>query len=1148
MLLDSPFYRGMISSYRSAVSEIAVAMDPDTRRAARKRAVQLLSLVAPHFPYAVVEETFQCSHRAVYNARLHAAHNGGGDYVPKRGKQAYKSRVSLETLTHFVQFKTRDDVVTTVAYTRADKTQTVEKYQLQEGVQDLAQKYFRECALMHVKPVSISVFEKIFYAGDYVNKTARTCVCHQDLFYGTENFEAMESCILSLTDSLIEHSKAVSCNAAGVDQAIPLFTPNGMTAVLTPAIQGLKESLLAMLKRVRTYYRTDFNVHAQAESTCATHCVQYALSNSADPRFQTACSHTHSMSCPDCNLAIYFVKEMQSLLKSACNVSVLKGPDLERLTFALEECEAHLSKYVGHRVRTVHQHGVPGAEMASMGYCEAYIIMDYMNKWLPLKHMATTSDAFGQAGESVHGATVYVHALPQSVKETIASGELEDPHSYIRELKVDSSGDINRWYVLLGSINDHKQDQWHALSVLEATLKIVKEIEPQVDEARLRFDNAPCYHGTLFWLMVSIMEKATGIQVTEVGMNEPGEGKDETDSSFNTAKAYVRRLVNQGKLDAKTAVDFIAALNTGQCVEGMVARVVEICRDKMPADIGTLDQITRYSHFRHEEGGGLRCWEQYMIGEGRLFSPHELKKLCKEALPVSTGVFMPVGDSTTPKVEAKVKEGRRALDLLQSKRQEATRKREAKAAAIEAGVLARRQFVEANRTTSSCPVPGCRHAPFLRLSSMQQHTKTCNPPPPPPIHTLSAAPPTLRSYRPEISMDISMPTRLEAMLSYESTSLRQIGVEYDPYACELYGLDAALLLSDVEVGDGNCGGKWTLILASPQRDLIPMGYAVKARVTPQQKTEVQLQMLEEAFQRGLERGGGRSSRASDDDVLQSINAVSIPQKQLRLDQVSSWFSRRYSKYVLEGKNARVRAEIELARTTRVTTSSMVQSIIWGFLDKITDKTAPRWLQSEAIETVDQSVLQTEDEGMEDTTGVEVACAPGIAPAENRRLRLAQSKERAASLKRKATCDVGQEHLVQLKTMAAAQRVRYVKKLKVEPLKGLLMCLQEQVDELPSGKKAEHLAAVLAFVDKMESESAPQVASSDVEMQSMQPAEIVGAQAAQREAPSQPASLNDTVAGIVSELDQLVEEQEADTLSAEAENELVLSFLNQFSIS
>ncbi len=62
----------------------------------------------------------------------------------------------------------------------------------------------------------------------------------------------------------------------------------------------------------------------------------------------------------------------------------------------------------------------------------------------------------------------------------------------------------------------------------------------------------------------------------------------------------------------------------------------------------------------------------------------------------------------------------------------------------------------------------------------------------------------------------------------------------------LYGLDAALLLANIEVGDNSCGGKWTLLLARPQCDLIRKGYAVKARVTPQQKTEAQLQMLEDA--------------------------------------------------------------------------------------------------------------------------------------------------------------------------------------------------------------------------------------------------------------------------------------------------------------
>ncbi|KAK3285919.1 hypothetical protein CYMTET_6489 [Cymbomonas tetramitiformis] len=963
LLFNSPFFTGLVSSYLDAVKEGERAKDPVVRKREKQRAVQLLSLAAPHFPYALLQESFQCSHRAVYNARLHAAHNGAGEYIPEKEKQYYKSRISLETLTHFRQFKTRDDVVTKVAYTRADKTQTVEKYQLQASVQDLFHKYARECALLRVpvSPISISAFEKVFYKGEYVNKTARTCVCHQDLLYGIENFEAIETSISFLIDALIEHATSLSCSNAGVDVVIPVITTNGMTTVGIPAIHGLKEYLLAMVKRVNTYYRTDFNVHAQLESDCATHCIQYGLSSPADLRFQTPCSHVHTMSCPECNLSIHLIQELQCLLRSASNLSALKAPDLERLAFTVEECETHLSKYVGHRVRTIHQNSVPGKEMASMGYTEAFLIMDYMNKWLPLKHLATTSDAFGQAGESVHGATVYVHALPEHVKQTIASGELEDPQQYLHELKVDAGGDIKRWYILLGSLNDHKQDQWHASSVLEATLGIVKENEPQVETARLRFDNATCYHGTLFWLMVSIMEKATGIKVSEVGMNEPGEGKDETDSSFNTAKAYVKRLVNQGKLDAKTAVDFVAALNSGQGVVGMLSRVVEINRQYMPTDLGTLDQITRFSHFRHEYSG-LRCWEQYGIGEGRLFSHTDLKKLVKEALPQSTGVIIQdeSRDFVAPKAEAKVKDGIRALGVAEAKKQERQRKREARVVAVEASASARRQRIEGNRSSNTCPMPGCRHAPFLRLSSMQQHAKKCNPPPPPDPMSLSAGADTLLIYRPEIDTDISMPTAPEAALHFESTDLRHSGQEYDPYGCELYGLDAALLLANVEVGDTSCGGKWTLVVARPQCEIIRKGYAVKSRVTPQQKTEEQVMMLERAFQKGLERGGGRSSRDSDMDVLRSINDVSAPQKQLRLDQITSWFSRRYSKYVLEGKNARVRAEVELAQATRVSTSVMVESIVLGFLDAIGRKEPGGWYEP--------GIMQPEAQAMQVTTG------------------------------------------------------------------------------------------------------------------------------------------------------------------------------------
>ncbi|KAK3257065.1 hypothetical protein CYMTET_33837 [Cymbomonas tetramitiformis] len=453
--------------------------------------------------------------------------------------------------------------------------------------------------------------------------------------------------------------------------------------------------------------------------------------------------------------------------------------------------------------------------MAAMGYMtEAYIIMDYMNKWLPFKHRATTSDAFGQAGESVHGATIYVRVLPEQATEVISN-----------------------------------------------------------EAARLRFDNAACYHGTLYWLLVSIMENVTGIKTTGVGMNESGEGKDESDSSFNTVKAYVRRLVHLGSLDAKTTADFVGALNSGEGMVGMIARVVEILRPTVSVD-DTLDQITRFSHFRHE-GTWLRCWEQYDIGPGRLFSREELQKLLKEALPETTGVQRFVS-SSAPKPEAKVKGGTLTMDVARAKREEASQKREARAAAIESSVIARRDVVQANRTTSSCPKPGCKHPPFLRIERMQQHTQKCNPPPPPPDYSLNAPRPALRSYQPHTVTETEVPARPVASLRFESKDPSHTGEEYDPYSCDAYGLDMPLLLADIEVGDGVCGGKWTLILSRPECDVLPMGYAVKSRVTPQQKTEVQVAMLEEAFQKGLARGTGRSSRESDTDIL-IIHAVSAPQ-------------------------------------------------------------------------------------------------------------------------------------------------------------------------------------------------------------------------------------------------------------------------------
>ncbi|KAK3279136.1 hypothetical protein CYMTET_12965 [Cymbomonas tetramitiformis] len=204
------------------------------------------------------------------------------------------------------------------------------------------------------------------------------------------------------------------------------------------------------------------------------------------------------MSCAECNESKYLFEDLQSMLKVVRELEAVPSAESDRYDFILDECEGTFHRYVGHRVRTIHQNAVLGVEIKAMGYNEGYCIVDYMNKWLPHKSMATTSDAFGQAGESIHGATVYTRALPEDVKALIAAGQVDDVQSYLGSLTPDPDGDVCVRHILLGSCNDHKQDSVHAIIVLEATLKVVAQVEPHLSQMRLRFDNAPGYHSTWF--------------------------------------------------------------------------------------------------------------------------------------------------------------------------------------------------------------------------------------------------------------------------------------------------------------------------------------------------------------------------------------------------------------------------------------------------------------------------------------------------------------------------------------------------------------------------------------------------------------------------------------------------------------------------
>eukprot|EP00854_Cymbomonas_tetramitiformis_P012328 gene12328-14560_t len=429
------------------------------------------------------------------------------------------------------------------------------------------------------------------------------------------------------------------------------------------------------------------------------------------------------MCCPECNEADYLFEGVQAMLVVVKGITGVSEEDANRLAYVMEEVESHFHRYVGHRLRTIHQNSVPGLEIQEMGYTECFAIIDYMNKWLPHKSFATTSDAFGQTGESVHGVTIYTRALPESVKAEIGSGEIEDIQGY------------------LGSL-----DQVHAMNMLEGTLAVLYEVEPHLVKMRLRFDNAPGYHGTLFWVFMPKLKSATG-----VGSN-------------------IRSALG----------DFIK-----------VADLEKLCKSPSPATSGV--EV-------------LRCGEM----------PPEIGN-------------QPI-----------VRPGKRALDAISEKRAAKAQKRATKEAQVNAGH-------EANALAE--------YVDFLEQS-------------------------------------------------------QEIDLEY--------------LKRGLEFKDSVAGSAFrecTIVRARERCALWKMGFATKTKVVAQKKTPEQVAMLEKFYQDGLLLGPGRSCRAADKDVLAEVNAASAFDKQIRLEQITSWFSQRHSKQVVATQQRNLNQTVAAVVATHVASTA-----------------------------------------------------------------------------------------------------------------------------------------------------------------------------------------------------------------------------------
>lgn len=435
--LARPFCQHLKQSYQAALA-----------KGNRKTAKQLLSLAAADLSKPQLMLLFGCTEWQARAAKQHVALNGAGQVPPTIPRKL--SRISAARAQQLLQFKQRDDVVRRPAFCKnRTKTPYLERIHCRAV---LYRMYVSEAAALGLKPVHPSFFYKALGGKSYRDQVPQTCMCPQCL-KGILTFRGLAALIKE-------------------------------TFVLPGTIAAQQKPMAASLASFRQYLRLEYSQHLSVSAPgqsgacdgCATHCTAHALSGTAPHYNQQQCTHSHVMSCADCNQRFAIPAALRQQLQAAAASAAAGSAHAHtaaRLLEQLEELDVGVGKYMAHKVRCLHQRSGSRAVLGSLAYNQAKAVFDYKEKLLPAGHLEAQSDAVGLAGISVHGTVFRMPTLPASIRAAVAEEEDPDELSRILSRTCSKEDDWDGEYMMLTVVTvceDNKQNWYHTLSQIDASV------------------------------------------------------------------------------------------------------------------------------------------------------------------------------------------------------------------------------------------------------------------------------------------------------------------------------------------------------------------------------------------------------------------------------------------------------------------------------------------------------------------------------------------------------------------------------------------------------------------------------------------------------------------------------------------------------
>jgi hypothetical protein len=370
----------------------------------------------------------------------------------------------------------------------------------------------------------------------------------------------------------------------------------------------LKDVTLSSLNYLKYKYRKNL----KQTSTCADHCVNFALSekfckkSNDENQLSIQCDHEHFRDCKDCIALHYLFEDIFESVNLLVKDETIKKKKLH----SLDKCKEKIFDWKSHIIRSFNQ-DVPKYRMYKCindsidqseltDYLEVCknskkthpcklvgVTFDWAMKYNPTKFRESQGEWFGKAGLSYHVASLVF-------KENCQLQSLTLVHLF----------------------ETVSQDSDCVIGIMDSVFKFIKE---RFCNAKifLRSDNAGCYHNQDFLVIVSLFACKHDLTLLRYDFSEAQNGKCICDRKISAIRREFVQFVNRGN-DITNTKQMKDAILQSKSLRGVI---VFCCEMNASLSFKKYVQLPGISNFHSIEyhGEKIKLNKYFGIGNGKIF-------------------------------------------------------------------------------------------------------------------------------------------------------------------------------------------------------------------------------------------------------------------------------------------------------------------------------------------------------------------------------------------------------------------------------------------------------------------------------------------------------------------------------------------------